>query len=484
MKVVYIDIDSLRSDHLGCYGYPRPTSPVIDGLAEQGIVFENCFISDSPCMPSRAATFSGRYGIKNGVVTHGPLGERLVGCTTDLARMRVGAPMLQEYLSARGVETASISPFGRHPSPWFYRGWNTFIDPDPTVWFQQVLAPRINQLAFDWLDSHASQDFFLHLNYWDPHLPYNQPIEYALKFMGMPNRPGLPTDDEIREHSRSDAIFSPWWFGINDQADLDRYVSSFDGEINYVDEHLGVLINRLRELKIYDDCVVIVSADHGEQFGEWGIYVDHCTASDATNRVPLIVHAPSLWPKPQRIDELVLNLDLAPTLCDLFGLPVPLQWDGASLSTLLKGGSGPRRSHVVLGHGLYTAQRVVRDHDWKYVRTYHSGEWKFEPEALYRVSEDVSERHDVSADNPEILRRMRALLFRFEHQRQYLDAACQLQDMATDGSLLPVDPLLQVAQLGPAAYNSGKARLPDWSDWEGLLKSQHVEERSLASRAN
>jgi choline-sulfatase len=114
MRVIYLDVDSLRPDHLGCYGYRCPTTPNIDHLAEQGTRFTHCFTSDSPCMPSRAAIMSGTFGITNGVVTHSERGL--------LLHRQQGT--LPNVLRQHHIPSVALSSFGRHPSPWFYVGWN------------------------------------------------------------------------------------------------------------------------------------------------------------------------------------------------------------------------------------------------------------------------------------------------------------------------------------------------------------------------
>src|SRR5690606_34298686 len=121
MRILLIDIDSLRADHLGCYGYARPTSPNIDALAAEGVRFERCYISDAPCLPSRTAWASGRFGIHNGVVAHG--GTRAEPFNTSRDRMQDPEPKYLHWFQAlerAGYHTASISPFADRHAAWWY----------------------------------------------------------------------------------------------------------------------------------------------------------------------------------------------------------------------------------------------------------------------------------------------------------------------------------------------------------------------------
>ena len=114
MKVIYFDIDTLRPDHLSCCGYGRPT-PHIDALAADGVRFSRAYASNTPCMPARAALFTGCFGVVNGVETHG---------TAALSVATPPETALPRVLSWEGVHTAAVSSFGRHPAPWFYNGFS------------------------------------------------------------------------------------------------------------------------------------------------------------------------------------------------------------------------------------------------------------------------------------------------------------------------------------------------------------------------
>src|SRR3954466_3680256 len=126
MRILYIDIDSQRPDHLGCYGYRRPTSPNIDRVAAEGMRFDNYYVSDAPCLPSRTAMWSGRFGIHNGVINHGGVASELFNDGINRGfRSMLGLTGWMRCLQQAALKTATISPFGeRHSAFHFYAGFN------------------------------------------------------------------------------------------------------------------------------------------------------------------------------------------------------------------------------------------------------------------------------------------------------------------------------------------------------------------------
>ena len=212
MKVLLVDIDTLNPDHLGCYGYGRPTSPSIDALAAEGVTFRRAYTSDSPCGPSRAALFSGRHGISNGVVTHLGRGTQLRDALPFErgARAREQQPMLAELLHRSGCNPVTFSTFAeRHRMWWFNAGWAEVHNRMPGRCGQER-ADEVNAAVLPWLRRHAQEDWFLHVHYWDPHRNYRCPPEYVDLVQGGP-RPAWPDHDTIRRHHREcHGPFTPW----------------------------------------------------------------------------------------------------------------------------------------------------------------------------------------------------------------------------------------------------------------------------------
>ncbi len=414
MRVVYIDIDSLRPDHLGCYGYERPTTPNIDRLAQEGIRFEQAYTTNSPCMPSRAALISGMFGIKNGVVTHGSRGE-------ILHRQYSTLPFV---LRQHRIPAAAITSFGRHPSPWFYVGWNDFLDPidRPELSFQQVAGQEVMDRALQWLKDHRdTPDFYLYVQMWDPHSVYEAPQSFV-DAVRNDNYPAHPTPEQVQAHQKDSFWHSAPAMGIHSYEDWKRMIDEYDGEIRYADHQVGRLLDALKAFEADGDLVVILSADHGEEHGEHGVYVEHWTVHDGTQRVPLIVRDSRRKGKTETFGGLVYQIDITATICDAFGIEPLQHWDGASLLKQVTK-EVPMRSYIVCEHGLYTAQRAVITPEWKFIRTYHPGIWDIPPIQLF-ARNDAWEQHNLANEYPKVVEELDHLLRNWEEEhRDGLDPA-------------------------------------------------------------
>jgi arylsulfatase A-like enzyme len=445
--ILYVDVDSLRPDHVGAYGYESPTTPNLDAFAEDAVRFDRMYAANSPCMPSRAAFSSGRYGVATGVETHGELGRRLERDWGDPAERSV--PEL--FFDAR-VRTAAVSSFPRHPSPWFYHLWHEFYQPqEPDAdgeYFQTPRAETVADLALDFVRDNAGEPFFLYAQFWDPHAPYNRSEAEIEPFRDGP-LPPHPTAEQIEAHQSWDAWRSASQLGIADRGDLADLLAHYDAEINYADRHVGRLLDGLREAGIYEDALIVLTADHGEEFGEHGLYREHWSTHDGTQRIPLLVKPPADCPvETGGRDHLVTNVDLGPTLADYAGLDAPEGWHGESLRPVLEDEDAGWRDRIVVDHGLYTAQRAVRTDRWKFVRTYHPGMWEgILPErALYDLSADPWEQTDVAAEHPDVVADLEAEMVAWAERHR---------GTGEDG-------LLRVAREGP----SGSAGRTD--EYEGV----------------
>jgi len=469
MRILYIDCDSLRPDHLGCYGYDRDTSPAIDGIAATGRRFTNYYVSDAPCLPSRTAYFTGRFGIHTGVVNHSGINAdvRHRGAargTSTGGRYRT----LPRSLRNAGYRTAFVSPFPQRHGAWHaLDGFDEWIDTGGSGTERaEVVYPR----AESWLDEHATEeDWYLHVNFWDPHTPYDTPASFGNPFEDAP-APEWLTDEAIREHYESYGPHSArdvhhgYLTGdgpddlertpdeIRDRADFDRWVDGYDVGIRYMDDYIGNLVDRLREAGVYEETMVVVSADHGENLGELNVYGDHQTADDLTCRVPLIVTGPDV--KAGVDDELYYHLDFAATLADLAGDGVPAGWDGESFAPALTDGASEGREFLVTGQGAWACQRGVRFDDWLLLRTYHDGWKEFEAVELYDLDSDPHETENVAPQNPEVAERGMALLNRWRGQRG-IDAATGANGGNPDAPRTLVDPLFEVIHEGGPTYLRG-----------------------------
>ncbi len=414
MRILYVDCDTLRPDHLGCYGYCRDTSPNIDRVAGEGVRFENCYVSDAPCLPSRAALHTGRFGIQSGVVNHG--GEcadlRLEGRDRGF---KVNNKHWMDQLRCAGYRTVSVSPFAeRHNAWWFYAGFNECYNTGKSG---QERADEIYPVAEKWLQENAHQDnWFLQVNFWDPHTPYRTPVEYGNPFEGQDYDQFLSAED-IQKHYDSYGPHSAQdtaHLGPNDPerfprlpkniADLDAYrkwIDGYDVGIKYMDDYIGKLLGLLEQKGVLEDTAIIVSSDHGEAQGELGVYGDHHFADHSTSRVPLIVKWPGVAPAVN--DGLVYQLDLPPTVTDMVGGEAAPVWQGNSYADELKAGKGFGREELVLSMGVWSCNRSVRWGDWLMMRVFDDGMKPVPEFMLFNVKDDPYQLKNLAAEEPGVL---------------------------------------------------------------------------------
>ena len=457
MRVLFLDLDTLRPDHLGCYGYQRDTSPHIDAIAEQGVRFEHYHCSDAPCLPSRAALMAGRFGFHTGIVGHGGTAAdmRLTGPTRGF-RDPLQHDCLPAIFRRANMKTVSISPFAeRHSAWWFNAGFNEVYN---TGLGGMESAEQITPTALDWIARHAQEDdWLLHINYWDPHSPYRAPADFGNPFAGEP-LPAWFNEEVIAKHrqmvgphgARELAMFSnyadpayPRYPGeISDLADMRHFIDGYDCGIRYMDAHLGQLFAALAAQGVLDDLAIIITSDHGENLGELGIYAEHATADEITTRIPMIIRWPGIAAG-QVDDGLHYNLDLAPTVAELLGIPASPRWDGRSYAPALHGTPCGREA-LVLSQCAHVCQRGVRFGPWLYMRTYHDGYHLFPLEMLFNLPADPHEQHEIAAEHPAICRDGAARLLRWEEEM-----------LATMPAGYTVDPLRTVLAEGGPEHTHG-----------------------------
>ena len=459
MRILFLDLDTLRPDHLSCYGYCRNTSPNIDSIAERGVRFENYYCSDAPCLPSRTALMTGRFGIHTGVVGHGgTAGDiRLEGSPRGF-RDKLAQQSLPAFLRSVGFKTVSISPFAERHSAWhFYAG---FSEMHNTGKGGMESAEEVTPTVLQWIEQNAKQDdWFLHVNYWDPHTPYRAPMDFGNPFENEP-LPEWITEEVLQKHremvgphkareismytNRENPRFPRHPGEIKDMQDLRKMIDGYDCGIHYMDGHIGQLISAFEKQGVMDDLAIIISGDHAENMGELGIYGEHATADHPTCHISMIIQ----WPggKEGYVDDgLHYNLDMGPTLAELFGKPSMPSWDGQSYASVLMNGAPCARDFLVLSQCAHVCQRSVRLGPWLYMRTYHDGYHLFPDEMLFNLDEDAYEQHNVADVNPDVCKNA------VYHLNQWHDD--MMRSMPYD-----VDPLWTVVKEGGPLHAKGHLR--------------------------
>jgi arylsulfatase A-like enzyme len=302
-KVILISIDTLRADHLGYAGYPRPTSPNIDRLATESINFSEAYCQAPSTLPSHASMFTSLYPSvhKAEISTARPLAEGFI--------------TLAESFKSAGFRTAAFVEGGQLETVWnLDQGFDLY---DVTPFDKTPPGDDLTGIlskARAWIDTHRDERFFCFVHSYVVHTPYAPRPPYDRMFDEAYDGP-LPF--VIEEGDELDRINeNPRW---SYEPDVRHVISLYDGEIRYMDEHLGAFLKHLEELGIADQTVVVFTSDHGEELGDHGWVGKHAhSLYDELLHVPLLIRIPGT--EPRRIWTQVRLIDLAPTILGIMGL--------------------------------------------------------------------------------------------------------------------------------------------------------------------
>ncbi len=324
-NIILIVVDSLRADHVSGYGYPRQTTPNLDAfMVSQGAIFAEATTTSPWTCPSNAALMTGRMPSTVGA-TWGKIGDSLPAREETLA----------EHLSAAGYVTAGVaSCYCTKGRLGFDQGFDHYDDVlSDRPGSNKARASEVNARAIDWLESRryqrmASQPLFLFLYYFDPHLWYTPLPPYDTLYD--PTYDG-PLTGEVYKDGR-DVVEGRI---VPTARDVEHLLALYDGEITYWDAQIGQMLAYLQDNHFLDNAIVIVTADHGEMFGEHNAWTHGNTLYGEVVRIPLMVRYTGVIP-PAMDETPVHNIDIMPTLLDWAGVPVPAAVQGTSLRSLLE----------------------------------------------------------------------------------------------------------------------------------------------------
>lgn len=422
MRVIMIDIDTLRADHMGCYGYGRNTTPVMDAVAEEGVRFNDYYCPNAPCLPSRASMVSGQYGIHNGIVGHGGTAAdlRLQGRSRSFTDELSENSLFMQFRRA-GMHTVSFSTFAeRHSAWWFNSGFHECVNVGGRGGESaEMVTPKV----LEWLERNGRKDnWMMHVHYWDPHTPYRTPADYKSSFEETPLPDDWITDEIFREHllhigphganeinmwnDESFAQFPKHPGSLKSLDEARHFLNSYDEGIRYTDDNVGQILGWMKENGLYDEeLAIIITSDHGEDMGELGVYGEHGMADEPVCRIPLIIR----WPGMDRgavVKGFHDNTDLAPTIQELLGTSLKVwddfRYDGISFAKALKDGTDCSKPYVVLTQCAHVCQRSVRFDDYIYIRNIHGGYHLLPTEMLFDIKKDPHELHNLAQERPEL----------------------------------------------------------------------------------
>lgn len=351
-NVLLISIDTMRADHLSAAGFPRPTTPNIDAVAREGVLFKHAYSPVPMTLPAHVSMLTGTLPPTHGLRDN--LQKRLPEASLTLA----------ERLKARGFATgAIISSFVLDRRFGTSQGFDSYDDRFQAVHKIGDISERkgdeTTRRATEWLDQHQDRPFFLFVHFYDPHDPYEPPEPFASQWKGHP----------------------------------------YQGEVAFTDHCVGQVIGKLRQLGLYDETLVVITGDHGEMLGEHGELNHGFFIYEGSLKVPLVVRVPRAQAASRQVELPVSLIDIVPTVLSLVGAEAPKEVQGVDLSPWLAGrgaggGARPLYAETVTATRYYGANSllgVIVD-GWKYIETTR-------PE-LYNLRSDAAESVNLLEREP------------------------------------------------------------------------------------
>jgi len=397
-NILFISIDSLRRDHLSCYGYFRETSPNIDRLAAKGTIFDNAISTTCWTLPSHMSMFTGLYNMQHGV-------------NDDGKALNPAIKTLPQYMKEAGYYTFGIfaGPY-LHPIFGFSRGFDEYIDCSNskalarnvnemerfmprlgnmhTASHKDITGGKIYQAFSSWYkDKDEDKPYFAFVHMWDVHYDYIPPPPYDKLYD--PDYQGL-----LKPHFANNKRLGPNMCS----RDLEHLIALYDGEIKWTDFNLGKIIDLLTKSGDLENTLIIITADHGEEFLEHG-RLGHDSLFDELIRIPMIIYYPKLFPN-KKLPHQVSQIDLLPTILDVVNRDVPDYISGVSILDLLKRGFNPDRM-LMSEYSSQPRNRLMisfRTVDWKFLYNV-----RIKKPMFFNFENDSKEEHSLIPLKPPIV---------------------------------------------------------------------------------
>lgn len=338
-NLILISLDTCRADHMSLYGYPRPTTPALERLAKDAVVFETAVSGAYSTAPSHMTLLTGWPAS-----VHGVIGTNLDGPAADYVMLTQTASAekfatLAERLRQRGYSTAAFTGgAGVSREAGLDRGFELFLEPPDSGVGGYSLAPIDVSKALGWLRTARERDrpYFLFLHTYLLHAPYIPPEPYASRFDPGYEGPILRREDFVRANTRGAEIARQFWRAVDlknpGEAAIRRLEALYDGEIAQMDDILAGLFEEFDRMGLREDTVIVLTSDHGEQFFEHGDFEHRAPVPwEQLIRVPLLVFFPRTAGRGFRVAGVAGAVDVLPTLLDALGLPADAGLPGRSL---------------------------------------------------------------------------------------------------------------------------------------------------------
>lgn len=332
-NVLVFLIDTLRQDRMSTYGHTRETSPNITTLAAEGTLMTHLTPSSSWTRPSVASLFTSQH-------------PNYHGAQTIRDKIREGLPSLAESLAAKGYETQGLMTNANCLPVWgFGGGFARYVDVDSLYKDREKDDGPVTDAALAAIEHLRGRPWFLYVHTMGPHIPYAPPEPFRTQFA---------TDLSGLE---------------GDAREIQRKIDLYDAEIAFTDHQFGRVVETLKATGQYDNTLIVVLSDHGEEFMDHGNWEHAKTLYEEMLRVPLIIKPPKgAWPAPSRVDALVEMIDVAPTVLEVVGAEVPVRFQGRSFLPLIRGESEPPRTAFASLNQEWWSLRATKTIDHKYIR--------------------------------------------------------------------------------------------------------------------
>jgi arylsulfatase A-like enzyme len=398
-NILFLGIDSLRRDHLSCYGYPRLTSPHLDRLAADGTLFEDSFSPHIPTPPGYAGMLCGRdvFGTDR-VSLHekGPILDSI--------------PTLPEMLRKLGYRSLGVGL-----DTWLVKGFDEYHSFAGSwgPWEERPLrkAEELNKVTLPLLDRLAKgkEPWLLFLRHMDPHAPYLPPAPFdGLFYQGDPCAPGNRSMDPVFAFKPFAEFLRSWMPpGITDK---EYVIAQYDGEVAYMDACVQHLFERLRQLGQWENTLIVVTADHGETLYDHGVFFDHHSLYEPTLLVPLIFHWPGHVAAGRRVRGMVQLMDIVPSIFELMGWETMTRkqsFDGKSVWPLARGTAPENYSEMLLTECTWMRKHGWRTHEWKFIEAIEPDFHGLPRQELYNLIADPGEAANLAEREPAVLALLR-----------------------------------------------------------------------------
>jgi arylsulfatase A-like enzyme len=414
-NIILITIDTLRSDFLGCYGNDSISTPEIDRLAEEGVLFERCQSPVPITLPSHASILSATYPLTHGLRNNGSM------------RLSPSISFLAEVLSERGYLTAAfVSSFVLDARFGLNSGFDCYEDRFSNLLLSLLNAPvsklsvspvlrRVNlsglntywrrgnetvERVVDWLEKDPESPCFLWVHLFDPHDPLCPPPPFDTMYLD----DSLPV--EMRERIERGEFVRPHRGKVKDMTLEEKKIVTalYKGEVSFTDRQVGILLRQCAARGLLDNAIVVLTSDHGQSLFEHDFFGHAEYIYEQTLSIPLIFMKEGTISGGRRVSTMTESLDIAPTILAMAGIPVPPSFQGRSLVPLIER-RGFDGKDIFLSESLFSSDRNLRSYglregEWKYIRPFGGGD------ELYRLSVDPGEEENLSILEPDKATRM------------------------------------------------------------------------------